>query len=301
MSPVITGQLNYVWAGSTADVRGLQKPSNPADRIAATWYNTTPFTIDVNISGTAQHQIALYCVDWDAQSRQETVDILDANGNVLNTQRLSNFTGGVYLVWSVSGHVQIRVSWTGGWNAVASGLFFDGAGGGVTFLKTDTATKGNWRGVYGYDGYAVVGDQTSNPGYVSPVVTGQLTYLWAGSTTDVRGLQKPSNPADRIAATWYNTTPFTIDLNISDSAQHQIALYCVDWDFGNRQETVDIWTGNGNVLNSQHLTNFSGRGISGVERERSRTNPGQLDRGMECGRQRLIFRYRRDRGDLSEN
>ena len=71
---------------------------------------------------------------------KKTVDIRDGNGNVLNSQGLTtSFVAGVYLVWNVSGHVQIRVSWTGGWNAVASGLFFDTTGTGVTFVRRYTA------------------------------------------------------------------------------------------------------------------------------------------------------------------
>jgi len=52
------------------------------------------------------------------------VAITDANGNVLNSQSVTNFGGGVYLVWNVSGHVKIQVTLTGDVNAVATGLFF---------------------------------------------------------------------------------------------------------------------------------------------------------------------------------
>jgi uncharacterized protein (TIGR03437 family) len=134
-------------------------------------------------------------------------------------------------------------------------------GASATFVSRDAATQGSWQGVYGANGYVVVGDHASNPGYVTPAAAGQLTYVWASSTSDVRALQKPSNPADRIAATWYNTTPFTIDLNMSDTAQHQIALYCVDWDPAGRQQTVDILDANGNVLNTQSLTTGFGGGV----------------------------------------
>jgi hypothetical protein len=43
---------------------------------------------------------------------------------VLSTQTISKFNGGTYLVWTISGHVQINVTLTGGVNAVASGVFF---------------------------------------------------------------------------------------------------------------------------------------------------------------------------------
>ena len=372
VNPAAVGQFSYLWAGSSLDPRALQKGSNPSDRIAATWYSPAPYTIDLNMSDQAPHQVALYCLDWDSATRRETVDVLDANGNVLNSQTLTaSFNGGVYLVWTVSGHVKIRVTPSAG-NGVASGLFFgtgvqqlppqavaavvgtpqsttvgaafgtalqakvtdassnpvsgvtvtftgpaSGAGAmfngsnlvtavtntsGIaaspvpvannvtgtytvtaavtgltsaaftltnnnaavgaataTFLKTDTVTKGNWRGTYGKDGYNVIGDLASNPSYVTPIPTGQFTYVWAGSSVDPRVLQKASNPADRIAGTWYSPAPYTIDLNMSDQAQHQVALYCLDWDSTTRRQTVDVLDANGNVLNSQSLpSSFNG-------------------------------------------
>src|SRR5262249_18304162 len=64
---------------------------------------------------------------WDSYGpRSERIDVLDAGtGTVLNSQTVSSFTGGQYLVWNVSGHVQFCITnLVGGSNAVVSGLFF---------------------------------------------------------------------------------------------------------------------------------------------------------------------------------
>jgi hypothetical protein len=46
-------------------------------------------------------------------------------GAVLDdTRKISNFLGGVYVIWNISGHVKINVTWTGGSNATLSGAFF---------------------------------------------------------------------------------------------------------------------------------------------------------------------------------
>jgi hypothetical protein len=125
VTPSVSGETQAVWVASTSDVRALQKPSNLSDRIAGLWWTYNTFTVDVNITDANTHQVALYCLDWDSTARLEKVDALDANGNVLNTQSLtSSFNGGAYLVWNLSGHVQLRVTVTGGPNAVATGLFF---------------------------------------------------------------------------------------------------------------------------------------------------------------------------------
>ena len=123
-------QFSYTWVPSTTDPRALQTGSG-SGRIASTWYNSGTFTFDVNLTDGNLHQFALYALDWDANGRTETIQVLDANTNaVLDTRTLSSFSNGTYLVWSISGHVKINVTWTGGINAVVSGVFFGGTSGG---------------------------------------------------------------------------------------------------------------------------------------------------------------------------
>jgi hypothetical protein len=67
-------------------------------------------------------------VDWDnwGGGRSERVDIVDDNtGNVLNSQTISGFQNGVYLVWNLTGSVTVRVTnLNPASNAVVEGLFF---------------------------------------------------------------------------------------------------------------------------------------------------------------------------------
>ncbi|MBV9126156.1 MAG: hypothetical protein JO112_22635, partial [Planctomycetes bacterium] len=123
-----TGQSSYTWAASSSDPRALQVPGSSG--IAACWYSFYSFTVDVNLTDGQSHQVALYLLDWDgAGVRNERVDVLDASsGNVLASQTLSGFNGGEYLVFNLSGHVQLRftnVQTAITTNAVLSGLFFD--------------------------------------------------------------------------------------------------------------------------------------------------------------------------------
>ncbi|MGA2715070.1 MAG: hypothetical protein ABSG41_18375 [Bryobacteraceae bacterium] len=123
----ISNAQTYTWASSTSDVRALQKASNPTDRIAAVWYSSTNFTIDVNLTDGLTHQIALYALDWDNESRVQRVDVIDANSQtILDTRNVSNFRIGEYLVWNVQGHVTFRVTNLGPGNGVVSGIFFGG-------------------------------------------------------------------------------------------------------------------------------------------------------------------------------
>jgi hypothetical protein len=114
---MIAGDTTKNPAYGTASVSDLH--------VAAVWYSGGGYTIDVNLTDGGTHQVALYAVDWDSDSRNERFDVVDAsNGTVLDTQTISGFNGGQYVMWNVKGHVTIRVSNMSGMNAVASGVFF---------------------------------------------------------------------------------------------------------------------------------------------------------------------------------
>lgn len=118
------GNLSWIWEASTPDVRALLRPTTQ-DRMAATWYGDS-YDIDIHLLDPYSHQVALYLVDWDSRDRIERIDVLDATtGAVLDTRVASDFVGGEYLVWMLSGHVRIRVTLTAGVNAVISGVLFD--------------------------------------------------------------------------------------------------------------------------------------------------------------------------------
>ena len=261
-----SGQQSYQWAASTTDVRALQQVSGTG-RVAGTWYSPTQFTVDVQYGDAAQHQIAAYLMDWDSNARTETVTVMDASSSaVLDTRILASFHGGTYLVWNVTGHVKLQFTNTGSVNAVLSGLFFDPPGGSpqtnaAQFVKFDTTTQGNWQGVYGADGFNIINDTVQYPGYATVTPSGQSSWTWAGSSGDVRALQKKSVTNDRIAAAWYSGSAignsFSININLTDGNSHQIAIYCVDWDAQGRSETIEILDPNGALLDSRNVSSFS--------------------------------------------
>ena len=262
-----SGNSTYVWATSTSDQRALQT-ADGSGRIAAAWYTLSTMAVDLVFHDSANHQVALYVMNWDGLQRSERIDVLNASGTVVDTRSVSNFVNGQYLVWTMSGHVTLRITSTHSAhnsNALLEGLFFGGAGpvplpsatSTATFLKLDTTTVGSWKGVYGADGYNVIAGASSIPSYVTVTPTGNDSYVWNGSTQDTRALQLPQS--GRIAACWYAGPGFDIDLNFKDTATHQVALYLLDWDnYFSRAERVDVLDANGNVLNSQSVANFVG-------------------------------------------
>src|SRR6185295_17153109 len=108
---VAANAATYTW-GSTADPRALQDP-NDAGRSAACWYAAGSFTYDLQLTDGATHRLSLYALDWNGNNtRSERVQIIDADtGAVLDSRDLANFSGGRYLAWDLSGHVQIRITY----------------------------------------------------------------------------------------------------------------------------------------------------------------------------------------------
>lgn len=132
-------QLSWTWNQNTTDPRALLMPAT-SGAIASGWYNSSAFNINVNFTDGNSHQVAIYATDWDNQGRSETIQVLDANTSaVLDTETISGFSQGIYLVWKISGNVRINVSALTFPNAVVNGVFF-GMGGGVASFPRESVT-----------------------------------------------------------------------------------------------------------------------------------------------------------------
>ncbi len=90
------------------------------------------FAIDINLTDTNVHQVALYCVDWlGTGSILQKIDIFDYSdtsfSHPLDTRSFQLPANGVYLVWKLKGHKIIRITKpdaTTGSKASVSAIFF---------------------------------------------------------------------------------------------------------------------------------------------------------------------------------
>jgi len=114
----------YVWVTNTSDTRAPETGNgSTGTRTAATWFGST---FDFDITFDSPQQFELYALDWDSGGRSETITIVDPSNNaVLDTETVSSFSQGTYLIWNISGHVEIIVTMKNGVNAVISGAFFN--------------------------------------------------------------------------------------------------------------------------------------------------------------------------------
>lgn len=116
----------YTWVANTTDPRALQVSPGSSSRIASCYYSNSPsFSFNLNLTGQQRHLVGLYFLDWDNLGRSETVQISSAStGAILDTETVSNFANGKYLLWGLSGDLNITITNTGGLNEVLSGIFF---------------------------------------------------------------------------------------------------------------------------------------------------------------------------------
>src|SRR5436305_5817671 len=87
-------------------------------------------------------------------------------------------------------------------------LFRSSLGNSAVFVKNDTTTSGNWKGVYGSNGYNVIDEAEYTSEHETRTQVDNVHYIETNSTTDTRAPQKVS-ASDRIAATWYTSTTYT--------------------------------------------------------------------------------------------
>ena len=205
---------SYTWNPTTSDPRALQKASG-SGALAATWYGNRTLALNVNCTDTNSHQLALYALDWDNGGRSETIQITDTNTQtVLDTRTISNFGGGVYLLWNISGQVTVTVTLTKGANAVISGVFWGGAtsngsGGSGTNPTTPTIT---WPAPASVTyGTALSGTQLN----ASSSVAGTFSYTPVVGTVLTAGSQTLSVTFTPTDTTDYTTATATVPLIVN--------------------------------------------------------------------------------------
>ncbi|MEO8592805.1 MAG: Ig-like domain-containing protein [Candidatus Solibacter sp.] len=190
---IFSGSNPYTWLNTTSDVRALIKGNSTVDRIASAFYSSNTFTIDLNLTDGASHQVVFYCLDWDTSSRNQTVTILDARNNaVLDTRGVTAFHGGLYLVYNLSGHLLIKVANTSSLNGVVSGIFFRTLAGVAPPSVSITSPTGSptisgpvniTANAASAQGIASVQFQLDGSNLGQPVTTAPFTLQWASPTT----------------------------------------------------------------------------------------------------------------------
>ena len=126
----------------------------------------------------------------------------------------------------------------------------------ATVVGIDTTTRGSWKGVYGSQGYNVIRNAQNYPSYLNLVASGNSSWIWTENTSDPAALLRATDNT-RLAACWYSSGPFEIQLWFQDTATHRVSLYFLDWDKAGRRQILDVLhSDTGALLRSQTIENF---------------------------------------------
>jgi hypothetical protein len=273
--------LTYTWSSSgPAAVTLSDNGTNSARNTTATFANAGTYTFTATISDGSQSVSSSVTVTVNqtltsVQVSPATATVPDGATQQFGATALDQFSTPLAtqpaFTWSIDsggiGTISNNGLYTAPATSVGSGTVransgtISGSGsvtvvasGTATFLQADTIHQGNWQGVYGAQGYNVIGLSPSYPAYATVSPSGQHTKIWTKSTTDIRAL---SNPAGgRIAAAWYASNSFTVKINVTDGRTHQLALYFLDWNNAGRSERIDVLNSAGQVVDSRTVSAF---------------------------------------------
>lgn len=172
------GTGNWTW-------QGYGSFQAAASGTIPTWFGaggtTSSFTVDLNLTDGNSHQVAVFAFD-SSQGRSETLSVLNGS-TVLNSQSISGYTQGIWVVWTVTGHVTIQAQGSAGPNPTITAIMLGGAtssggggGGGtpqVVLSWTASTTSGSAYVIYRTTGATAC--TTSGP-VLATVPYGTNTY-----------------------------------------------------------------------------------------------------------------------------
>jgi hypothetical protein len=130
----IEGATPWTWSDQTDDPRAPFAAMNGDLRQARAWYGES-MTVRVNVYDTNLHALSLYFLDYDSGARAQKVELLGPDETLRDQVTLDTFQSGRYLTVGVQGQIRIRLTRTGGPNAVLSGIFLDPAPAALSFSK----------------------------------------------------------------------------------------------------------------------------------------------------------------------
>lgn len=170
------GTCNWTWRGygSFPVVASGQIP---------TWFGcagmNSSFTVDVNLTDGNPHQVAVFAIDAPSQGRTENLAVLNGS-SVLDSETVSAYTRGKWVVWTITGHVTIQATGSTGNNPVITAIYFGGAAAPpnpgnpqVTLNWTPSTTSGSAYVIYRTTGATAC---TTSGTVLATVAYGTNTY-----------------------------------------------------------------------------------------------------------------------------
>lgn len=158
-----------------------------------TWYSPTSESFVITFSDTNPHNVTLFADDDDSTARVETVQA------GASTQKISNFHGGTYLTYTVTGSVTFKITANAGANAVLTSVFFDPSAGSpiCPVPKVNLFWQASTSSVSGYEVFQNGANITPTPITTTSYSVGGLksgTYSFTIEAIGTNGQSTMSTP-----------------------------------------------------------------------------------------------------------
>jgi len=242
--------LNSTWTGGGGGDPVPQAPAAPGGLSAVT---VSASQINLNWQDNASNENGFRIERKTANSDWSEIGTVGANATAYSNPGSSAGTTYFYRVFAVN---NTGASAPSNEASASTGVVSNNTSAAATFVSSDENTHGNWKGVYGNEGYNIIANSVSYPGYVTVNPSGKDDYQWTDDSTETRALQKTTD-GSRIAACWYSAGSFNVDFNFIDGASHKLTLYFLDWDRSGRSQTVEVLdAASGATLDSRSVSNF---------------------------------------------
>jgi len=129
---------------------------------------------------------------------------------------------------------------------------------GAFYIGSNVVARGSWKGVFGSDGWNVIGDTSGNnptyPAGVTVTATSHNSGVWAASSIASSALSKSATGAvDRVAGLWYQTT---WSMTINTTSTRTISLYLLDYNNSGYAQTITLRDEHGNLLDTRSASSF---------------------------------------------
>lgn len=205
------------------DQSALQNPSGTG-RLMHYWEpddNNIGFGIDLNLPADKTIRVAFYLPGFDTWGTE--VEFWDLKTNeLLTTKTCDKLWDGCYLVYELSGNVRVTLKGNWWYNVKLAGVFFDKTSNtangtsSVFPVKEDFDTKGNWKGVYGKDGYWVFGSNPNFPAGITAKATDNNVLIPLKWPEGVRHFSYRKDPVlpDNSAGMGFATDNVQIAFNV---------------------------------------------------------------------------------------
>ncbi|MDX1951962.1 MAG: PQQ-dependent sugar dehydrogenase [Verrucomicrobiota bacterium] len=199
----------------------------------------TNLVVKYQYSGEPLKEVKLFLTD--AQARKELLNVLSITNLLAGPQSFELVAQDIFDQNATSSIVTV----TGNLPAPE-----------ISFLSEDWTTLGDWKNIYGKDGFLMALTPSNLPPFLNIQLSNARPVVWFETAENPIVLQAPFVEGRR-ATVYFDPAKIDIKVQLRDGLKHQLALYLADLDFGARTQRITFKSLEGQVLDTRLIGSFS--------------------------------------------